>query len=302
MTSSSMKWNQNGFSLLEIVIAVAILGSMSLLVARTIQQGLKNKTKIQDQLDDLSKIRNTLKVIENDISKAFHYRDVEKDLIDAIKKKNQSQQQQQTPPNTPGQPQPQAPQQPQAETPREVPRKDPTTQFMGTAEELHFVTSNVQRTTTNSRIADFMEVGYFLRDCQNSEGGDRFRKCLYRRTSHYVDQDVTKGGEEIALVDNISEFTLKYIGKGKQDWATEWKSATGGDSATKDNYPQAVEVSLVYEKELTGKRKKKYSMQIVVPIRFTNNKNDYGGGQSTGSSNQNINPGGQPLTPPPPGG
>ena len=284
------KQNQNGFSLLEIVIAVAILGSMSLLVARTIQQGLKNKTKIQEQLDDLSKIRNTLKVIETDITKAFHYRDVEKDLLDAIKKKSQTQAQTQQP-QTPGQPPPQPQPQPQPEPAREVPRQDPTTQFMGSEEELHFVTSNVQRTTTNSRIADFMEVGYFLRDCQNTEGSSRFRKCLYRRTSPYVDRDVTKGGEEIALVDNIAEFKLKYIGKGKQDWVKEWKSGAGGDSATTGNYPQAVEVSLVYEKELGGNRKKKYSMQIVVPIRFTNNKNDYGGsGLSTGSSDQNAVP------------
>lgn len=299
MTPSRVKWNQNGFSLLEIVIAVAILGSMSLLVARTIQQGLKNKTKIQEQLDDLSKIRNTLKVIEADITKAFHYRDVEKDLLEAIKKKNQQNQQQQQQPNTPGQP-PQQPQQQAQEPVREVPRQDPSTQFMGSAEELHFVTSNVQRTTTNSRVADFMEVGYFLRDCQSSDSGSRFRKCLYRRTSPYVDRDVTKGGEEIALVDNIAEFKLKYIGKGKQDWVSEWKSGAGSDSVTAGNYPQAVEVSLVYEKELSGNRKKKYSMQIVVPIRFTNNKNDYGGGQSVGSSNQNINP--TPNPQPAPGG
>ncbi|MFN8945412.1 MAG: type II secretion system protein J, partial [Pseudobdellovibrionaceae bacterium] len=269
-------FNKSGFSLLEIIISVAILGSMSLLVARTIQQGLKNKTKIQEQLDDLSKVRNTLKVIETDISLAFHYRDVEKDLTDAIKKKGQQQPGTTQTPAAPGQPpQPAVPTAPAAEANREVPRRDPATQFMGSEAEVHFVTSNVQRTTTNTRMADFIEVGYFLKDCEGSDS-DRFKKCLFRRSSPYVDRDVTKGGEEISLVDNIVEFKLQYIGKGKQDWSKTWKSGQGGDSVTTGNFPQAVEVSLVYEKELPSKRKKKYSMQIVVPIRFTNNKNDYG--------------------------
>lgn len=295
-----MNQRRAGFSLLEIMISIAILGSMSLLVARTIQQGLKNKTKIQTQLDDLSKIRNTLKLMENDIMKAFHYRDIEKELQDAVKKKNQAPTTPQTPqpPGTPPQ-QPTTPQAP-AEKPREVPRVDPSTQFMGSEEELHFVTKNVQRTTVNSRIADFMEVGYALRDCPSSNTGSRFRKCLYRRSSPYVDDDVTKGGEEISLIDNIAEFKLRYIGKGKQDWVKEWKSEKGGDSATTGNYPQAVEVSLVYEKDLPGNRKKKYSMQIVVPIHFTNNKNDFAD-PNTSPAPTTLNPQtGAPTTPTPP--
>lgn len=310
-TREAIKQN-SGFSLMEIMIAVAILSSLSLLAARTIQQGLKNKTKIQEQLDDLSKIRNTLKVIETDISRAYHYRDVEKDLLDATKKKTPSTPAPATPPGAPPPQQPGVPPQTDSSEPaREVPRIDPSTHFMGSEEELHFVTSNVQRTTTDARVADFMEVGYFLKDCKNSEGSSRFRKCIYRRSSPYVDRDVTKGGEEISLVDNIAEFKLKYIGKGKQDWVKQWKSGQGGDSATTGNFPQAVEVSLVYEKELSGKRKKKYSMQIVVPIRFTNNKNDYAtdnasatpsNGNPAGPQGQGPNTPGAPTTPTPPGG
>ncbi len=82
-----------------------------------------------------------------------------------------------------------------------------------------------------------------------------------------------KGGEEMVLLDHVSEFKLRYLGKGKQDWVSTWKTtATGGDAVTTGNFPLAVEISLTYERELASGKEKKYSMQIVVPIRFPNNK------------------------------
>jgi hypothetical protein len=149
---------------------------------------------------------------------------------------------------------------------------------------MNFVTSNNARAIKNSQQADFIEVGYSLKDCK-SLGGETpgSSKCLWRRSSVIVDDDVTKGGDEVVLLENISEFTLRYIGKGKQDWSKDWRSDEGGDGITKNKYPEAVEVSLTTEKKV-GAKTKKYSMQNIISIHFPNNAENE---PATGGGNVN---------------
>lgn len=273
-----MKKN-NGFTLIEVMITLAILSVLTLLSAQSIQQGIKAKLKIQDQMDDASKMRDALKLIERDINLAYHYNDIEKEMDDLIKKYKK--------PPTSAIAQ-QANQNPYASdfstvSLTDVERQDPTTHFSGDGEKFNFVTMNNARTVKNSRQADFIEVGYELKECKNlsSEGGSS--KCLWRRSTPFIDDDVTRGGQEIVLLENITEFKLRYIGKGKQDWVSDWKSGKGADGITKDRFPDAVEVSLTLEKQIKGKTKK-YSMQMVAPLHFPNNL-EKSAASSAGSNN-----------------
>jgi hypothetical protein len=178
-------------------------------------------------------------------------------------------------PGQPGQPSPgQDPDQIGAAMPngerREVVRKDPATHFVGNGETLNFVTMNNARTVRDSKSADFAEVGYELKDCKSLKADAGSSKCLWRRSSPLVDLDVTKGGNEIVLLENVTEFKLRYIGKGKQEWVSDWRSDSGGDGVTKNNFPTAVEISLSLTKKEKG-RDRKYSMQVITPIHFPNN-------------------------------
>lgn len=263
-----------GMTLIEVLISVAILATLMTLAARTISQAVKSKTKIQEQIDDVSKVRDALRLIERDVNLAYHQVDFEKELQDLIKKKNT-----QTATTTTGG-RPPTPTPPTPEIPRKTERHDPSTHFMGSSESMSFVTMNTVHMVRDAREADFIEVGYELRDCTSATGKGS-SKCLWRRSSPFVDGDVTKGGVEVVLLENVTEFGLKYIGKGKQDWVTEWKTEKGGDATTKNNFPQAVQISLTVEKDLNGKRKK-VSMQIVAGVHFPNNK------EPANDSNQKI--------------
>ncbi len=263
--------SQKGFTLIEVLITVAILGMMTVLATQSIQQAIKSKVKIQDQIDDVSRMRDALRLIEGDINEAFHYRDVEKELSDLIKKKSASKN-------------PQVPNQEQFSPPPEAPRVDPTTYFVGSGEKMDFVTMNNARMVRNMKQADFIEVGYSAKSCKSLTGEMGSSQCLWRRSTTWVDEDVTKGGDEVVLLENVSEFKLRYIGKGKDDWVSEWRSDTGGDAVTKNNFPSAVEVSLTVErKDPKTSKIKKYSMQIVAQIRFPNNEEP---------KDANANPGG----------
>ena len=282
-----MKHNR-GFTMIELMITITILGTLTMLTAQAIQQAVKAKVKLQDQIDDVSRMRDGLRLLERDINLAYHYRDVEKELEQLMKKKNNnSSNQNGTIPDSSipgvipgGQITNDMHEQPEQ---REVPRRDPETHFVGNNESINFVTMNNARTVRNTKQADFIEVGYALRDCKSLREGGGSSKCLWRRTSPYVDLDVTKGGDEVALLENVSEFKLRYMGKGKQDWANDWRTDAQGDAATKGKFPQAVEISLTVEKKTAGKSKK-YSMQLIVPIHFPNNPEEGANAQGNQSS------------------
>lgn len=249
--------SRSGFTLVEILIALTILSTISILVARTVSQGMKAKAKIQEQIDNVSRLRDAIRLIEKDVNRAFHYRDVEREIAALIKKKKV----------TPGQvvtPEPPTPA-------PEATRVDPETHFMGQTEEMSFVTMNTGQVFQDNSQADFIEVGYRLSDCKSLKEAKSSGKCLWRRTSIAVDTDVTKGGKEVVLLDNIQEFKLSYFGKGKQDWNSAWKSDAGGDAVTKGAFPELVEVSITVQEDESKEKKKKYSMRFVIPVHFPNN-------------------------------
>lgn len=278
-----------GFTLVEVLITLAILSTLTLLTAQSIQQAIKAKLKIQDQMDDVTRMRDALKLMERDINLAYHYNDIETEMNKLIEKyKKPTSTTTSAAPGSPGTPV--APPAPSffgsTVDPDKAERQDPTTHFMGENEKLNFVTLNNSRAVKNSRQAEFSEVGYEWKDCKSlsAEGGSS--KCLWRRSSPFVDLDVETGGQEVVLLENLSELKFRYLGKGKQDWVNEWRSGKGADGTTKDRFPDAVEISMTLIKEVKGK-KKEYSMQTVVPLHFPNNLE-----KSTASDSTSTNRGG----------
>lgn len=268
-----MRADRRGFTMIEVMITIAILATLTLLTAQTLSESIKSKIKLQDQIDDVSRMRDAIRLIERDINLAYHYRDVEKEINELIKKKNKP------PPGGGGNGAPA-----QTFVPADqVPRRDPTTHFVGNEESINFVTMNNARTVRNSPQADFIEIGYSVRDCRSMKESGGTSKCIWRRSSPYVDLDVTKGGDEIVLLENVSEFKFRYMGKGKQDWVSDWRTDAQGDGVTKGRFPQAVELSLTVEKTIKGKNKK-YSMQLIIPIHFPNNPPEGQSGQQRQSS------------------
>lgn len=280
----------SGFTLIEVLIAVAIMSTLGLLAAQTIKQAITQKKIIQEMVNDTSRLRDGVKIFEKDVQLAYHHRDWEKELKELAKKTKKT-----TAPVAAGMPG--APGQPpqlnqifdangnvistqEQEANVEAPRKDPTTQFVGKENEINFVTMNTGRILKDMPQADFIEVGYSLKDC-TTFAEKKTTKCLFRRVSPWVDEDVTKGGEEYLLIENITEFTLRYMGRGKQDWNKDWRTDGSGDGATKGNFPWLVEISITYQKDPEKEKSKKHSMQLVIPIHFPNNKEDSGSSDSS---------------------
>ncbi|MBC7419496.1 MAG: prepilin-type N-terminal cleavage/methylation domain-containing protein [Bdellovibrio sp.] len=272
----------SGFSLLEVILALMLLSTLTVLSTQALSRALKARTKIQAEVDDVSALRDSMRMIRTDLNLAYHHRDFEKEINELVKKKSAPKL---------GSPEYSSPRPPAPV--RQTKRIEPDTHFVGTDDKMSFITMNNGRMTANLLQADFIEVGYSLKECRNLTKSDQSSKCLFRRTQSVLDDDVTAGGQEIVMLENVSEFKLRFIADGKQDWANAWDSTEkSSDAVTKGKYPEAVEVSITIKREIE-KKEKTYSMQFVIPIHFPNNVEKTT--TATGSSaqpGQSGNPGG----------
>lgn len=256
-----MAGNKKAFTLIEVILAISILATLSVLVAIALGNALRARTKIQAEVADASALRDAVKIMRADIYQAYNHYDFEKEILEAAKKPTPGQPVKPTlpPPWTnPGDP-----------PARENKREDPKTDFVGDVDKVSFVTLNNGRFLANEIQADFVEVGYALKPCKNLTK-DTSSQCLFRRVQKILDADVTQGGTESVLLENVKEFKLRYTGDTKKDWQKEWKTVGGQDDSVKGIFPDAVEITLAIERELNNK-KREYSLQYVVPLHFANN-------------------------------
>jgi prepilin-type N-terminal cleavage/methylation domain-containing protein len=272
-----------GFTLLEVLLAITILATLMAFTTQSVLRSSRDKVKLQGEIDRDSRLTNALRTMERDINMAFHHRQIITEVEKEVKKSNQ--QQAQTGNTTgattagatgtttgatgvtqPGQ-QPGNPQGNQAFDDFEVHEYPQLTQFMGTEKSVHFTSLSHVRTQKDSPESDQQEVGYYLDSCDAKNEGDP-GQCLWRRASAYIDENVDKGGGSVLLLSGVKDLKFRYYGEEKLDWVSAWRTDQGGDEATKDIFPLAVEVTLsVIEKG------KESSVSTVVPIMFPNNIN-----------------------------
>ena len=265
--------NSRGFTLIEVLIAMTILAFLTVAVTQSLRRGADFKKKIQKGIDKRAAINSAMRMIERDINLAFHYQDFTTEVLTQLKNTT-IQGPTPTPPQVPGQPTtkpnpfpgqaPGTPNQPYAQLKiRPIPNY---TMFIGDKNSIHFTNLNNISVQGDQNYGDQQEVGYFLKSC-HSVDGKITSQCLWRRTSPVVDDDVTKGGEEAVLIENVKRFDLRYFGKEKEDWVDHWHSDGKEDLNLKDKFPQAVEVTLTIEQD-----KREVSAIRVIPLRFSNNK------------------------------
>ncbi len=268
---------------------------MMLLTTQAITRGLRARTKIQAEVDDVSALRDSMRIIKTDINMGFHHRDFENEILQLASKG--------AAPNggiVPGvsgnQNAPPSAAAPTAGVstlpPRQTKRSDPVTDFVGNDNTMNFVTLNSGRLSSAVTQADFVEVGYALKSCNNLTTG-KASNCLYRRIQNIIDEDVKAGGNETVMLENVTEFKLRYIADTKQDWVSAWDSRRSSiDAGARGRFPESVEVSLTIEREFE-KKTRTYSMQFVIPVHFPNNPANNSAGTGTNNAPNNGQPGGK---------
>ncbi len=269
---------QRGFTLLEVIIAILILSFLSLFTVQSIQRALQTKAKVQGEIDKNATVRDALRTMERDINMAFNYRDINIALY------NMAQKQRQKTANTPADksttgkgagatpPPPPLPPQPVDPDKYKLKTEKIYTQFIGEAASLDFTTVSNVRMMENSPISTQAEVGYKLKPCRRRSNQEQSSNCLWRRVDDYFHDDITKDGQETVLLENVTEFKLRYLGPGKtEEWIDTWITSERGDALTKDKFPYAVEITLEIKDPSPKAKDKKLRMTAVAAIRNPNN-------------------------------
>lgn len=267
---------RNGFTLIEVVIAMTIMAFLTVMVSQAMRRSADFKSKVQKNIDQRSAISSAMRILERDINLAFHYQDVNTEVLKEIEKKKkgtgnqaktgQQQSGQSGPPQ--GQRQSQSGQggQNQMYANFKIREIKYHTAFTGAKDSIHFTNLNNITVQPGQRVSDQQEVGYFVKSCKSLSNPDVSTKCLWRRTSPYLDDKVDEGGTESVLIEGVKKFELRYFGKEKEDWVDSWDSTSESDDTIKGKFPSAVEVTLTVEQN-----KKEISAIRVVALRFPNN-------------------------------
>ena len=264
-----MARGQRGFTLIEVMVALAILAGLSILTAQAIKSAIDNKSMMSAEINRDASLADAIRVIRNDIANAFHHRDVHVTLINEAMKAQKV-----TPsPNPNGAPPPPPPPvDPNANQAEGTPRPTPVdvTGFVGDSQSLYFTALTNVRTIRDAQESDQVKIGYFLKSCKSrgTKGGSS--QCLYRATSPYLDEEVEKAGSGTMLVENVVEFKLRYLGPEREEYVEQWKTGKNGDDISKNNFPYAVEVTLTLHNK-NDPKDKPVTQTVLAPLFFPNN-------------------------------
>jgi general secretion pathway protein J len=171
-----------GFTLLEVVIAVAVTAMMGGLIAAAFQSGYRTKELIETEADRYRGLRTGSDRMVREISAAFV-----SDHYDLRRFRDQN---------------------------------DRPTNFIGTRDRLLFSSMAHQRLYADAKESDQMVVEYFTK--ATTAPGGQARTDLVRRENPSLDDRMDKGGHEDVLVEGVKRVDFAYWDSDKKDWVEEW--------------------------------------------------------------------------------
>ncbi|MBY0369847.1 prepilin-type N-terminal cleavage/methylation domain-containing protein [bacterium] len=203
-----MKGNK-GFTLLELMLSLAIFVFIGLVTVRMLQQIQVTKTSAFKDMDSLNDIRAALGLLRNDLSQAFHipFDDMAKTVRAAVQ------------------------------------RNEPVahTLFDGREKELVFTSLSHRNYFADRRESEQTEISYFLFSPERSK-----TPSLMKRESELIDTDLFQGGPLFRLVDNVTNLKFNYWDEKQEKWVTDWNSDSG---SYYDRFPLQVKVEITIDDE-----------------------------------------------------
>lgn len=171
-----------GLSLIEVMVAVAVLSMLMTLVYSGFVQTANNKKRVEARLERNHEIRMGLERIARELSMAYISAQVN---IDPTLQPMQ-------------------------------------TAFVlsekGGSSRVDFTSFSHRRLYQDAHESDQNELSYFVTDHPT----DRSRKVLARREQRRIDDDPREGGEVQILVDDITEFHIEVLDPTSYEWVSQW--------------------------------------------------------------------------------
>lgn len=174
--------SRRGFTLLEIMIAVAITALMGAMVSMAFQTGFNAKEVVETEADHYRMLRAAMNRMSREIGSAFV-----SDRYDGSRFRDQN---------------------------------DRPTNFIGESDSLTFTTFAHQRLYTDAKESDQAVVEYSLRT--STERGANGRMDLMRRENPNIGERMDRGGSTDVLFEGVKKVEFAYWDSERKEWEDEW--------------------------------------------------------------------------------
>lgn len=177
-----MSARRHGFTLMEVMIAIAITALMGGLIAAAFTSGFHAKDMVEHDGAQYRMLRTAMDRMTREIGAAYV-----SDRYDPTRYRDQS---------------------------------DRPTNFIGEKDHLTFTSLAHQRLYTDAKESDQMVVEYSVKQSTDRKAHDRMD--LFRRENPIVQDRIDRGGTEDVLYEGIKKIEFAYWDSDKKDWVDEW--------------------------------------------------------------------------------
>jgi general secretion pathway protein J len=175
---------KRGFTLLEIIVAVAITAAIGATIAAAFTSGFRAKELVEAEAEQYRGLRTSLDRMVREIGAAFV-----SDRYDVRRYRDQN---------------------------------DRPTNFIGSREKLIFTSLAHQRLYADAKESDQMVVEYSVKS--STKKGAHSQQDLMRRENPnlYGEDKMERGGVEDVLLEDVKRVEFSYWDSDQKDWVNDW--------------------------------------------------------------------------------
>ena len=175
---------RRGFTLLEIIVAVAITAAIGATIAAAFTSGFRAKELVEAEAEQYRGLRTSLDRMVREIGAAFV-----SDRYDVRRYRDQN---------------------------------DRPTNFIGSREKLIFTSLAHQRLYADAKESDQMVVEYSVKS--STKKGAHSQQDLMRRENPnlYGEDKMERGGVEDVLLEDVKRVEFSYWDSDQKDWVNDW--------------------------------------------------------------------------------
>lgn len=174
--------SRRGFTLMEVVIAVAVTAFIGVVLGVTFNTTINNKEIIESQAEHYRMLRTAMNRMVREIGAAFI-----SDRYDSKRYRDQF---------------------------------DRPTNFVGSRDKLLFTSLAHQRLYADAKESDQMVVEYQVKRSPDPKAKDRMD--LVRRERAQLEERMERGGTEDVLFEGAKKIEFQYWDSQKKQWEDEW--------------------------------------------------------------------------------
>lgn len=171
-----------GFTLLEVIVAVAITAAMGAMVAMAFQSGFAAREVVERDAERYRQLRVAMARMEREIGAAFV-----SDRFDSKRYRDQN---------------------------------DRPTNFIGERDRLRFTSLAHQRLYADAKESDQAVIEYAVESSADREA--RGRQDLMRRENPVLDGQMDRGGAKDVLFEGVKKLEFAYWDSDRKEWDDEW--------------------------------------------------------------------------------